>query len=270
MSVTTVRRPLRVRTLFISDVHLGYKGCRAEYLLDFLANVEAQSIFVIGDLVDFWALKRSFYWPAAHQEVLRTLLTRARTGTRVVYIPGNHDELARDFCGSRYGPVEICRNYLHETADGRRMLLMHGDEFDEEVKFGPLLKRVGSVLYEVILKANHVVHGVRRRFGYGHWSLSDWLKHSVPDARRYISRFEEAAAAEAARRGADGVICGHIHRAVVREIDGVLYCNDGDWVESCSSLIEDFNGRLAVLRWSEHSAVASQDATVPAALEPAA
>jgi len=271
MSVTPVRRPIRVRSIFISDVHLGYRGCRADYLLHFLESVEARNIFVIGDLIDFWSLRRSVYWPASHQEVLRTLLTRARTGSRVVYIPGNHDELARDLCGLRYGPVEVHRDFVYETADGRRLLLLHGDEFDEDVKFGPLLKRVGEAAYEVILGLNHGLHALRRRFGYGYWSLAHWIKHQVPNAVRYIDRFEEAAARHAVSRGVDGVICGHIHRPAMREIDGILYCNDGDWVESCTSLVEDMNGRLAILRWTEQSEVVAPNVQPSApALEPAA
>lgn len=272
MNATPPRRPIRLQSVFISDVHLGYRGCRADYLLNFLAAVETRNLFVIGDLIDFWALRRSGYWPASHQEVLRVLLDRARTGTRVVYIPGNHDEAARDLCGSRFGLVEIHRDYVHETADGRRLLLMHGDEFDESVihGFAPALKRLGGVLYDVILALNHSVHAVRRRFGYRYWSLSDWIKRQVPDAERYISRFEAAAAGEAARRGLDGVVCGHIHRAALREVGEVLYCNDGDWVESCTSLVEDLNGRLAVLRWTEHSEVVSHVGVGAAVLEAAA
>jgi UDP-2,3-diacylglucosamine pyrophosphatase LpxH len=261
MDVTPARQQMRLRSVFISDVHLGFRGCRAEYLLHFLDSVEARQIFVIGDLIDFWALRRQVYWPSAHQEVLRKLLTLARTGTRVVYIPGNHDELCRDLCGSQYGPVEVHREYVHETADGRRMLLLHGDEFDEAVKFGAWLKRVGEFAYDAIIRLNHVVHRVRRRLGYGYWSLADWIKRQVPDAVDYIDRFERAAAAEARRRGLDGVICGHIHRPTVRELDGVLYCNDGDWVESCTSLVEDHNGRLAVLRWTE--SLDRRAATIP-------
>ena len=270
MSMTPARPPLRLRTAFISDVHLGFRGCRAEYLLNFLRSIEARQVYVVGDLIDFWALRRQVYWPHTHQEVLRTLLTLARSGTRVTYIPGNHDELCRDLCGSAYGPVEVRREHVHETADGRRLLLVHGDELDDAVKFGPLLKRVGTVAYDAIIRLNHAVHRVRRRMGYGYWSLADWIKHQVPDAVDYIERFERAAAAEAARRGLDGVICGHIHRPALKEIDGVLYCNDGDWVESCTSLVEDLNGRLAVLRWTESREVVSHAGLVPAALEPAA
>ncbi len=270
MSVTAARPPLRLRSVFISDVHLGFRGARAEYLLDFLASIEARQIFVIGDLIDFWALKRAVYWPAAHQEVLRTLLTLARTGTRVTYVPGNHDELCRVLCGSRYGPVEVRRDCVFEAADGRRLLVLHGDEFDDAVKFGGLLKRVGAFAYDAIIRVNHGLHRVRRRLGYGYWSLADWIKERVPDALDYIDRFERAAAAEAARRGFDGVICGHLHRPALKEIDGVLYCNDGDWVESCTSLVEDMNGRLAVLRWTESREVVPQAGFLPAALEPAA
>jgi UDP-2,3-diacylglucosamine pyrophosphatase LpxH len=272
MSVIPARFPIRLRSVFISDLHLGYRGCRADYLRHFLRSVKARNLFIVGDLIDFWSLRRSFFWPVAHQQVLRTLMTLSRTGTRVIYVPGNHDEIARDLCGSRYGAIEIHREYVHETADGRRMLLLHGDEFDESVtnNFSPLLKRLGGLAYDAILGLNHSVHAVRRRLGYGYWSLADWLKRQVPDAERYIVRFEEAAAGEAARRGFDGVICGHIHRPAVREIDGVLYCNDGDWVESCTSLVEDMNGRLAVLRWTETGELVTGTGRPPLVLEPAA
>lgn len=270
MSMTPARAALRLRTAFISDVHLGFRGARAEYLLQFLRSIEARRIYVIGDLIDFWALRRQVYWPPAHQEVLRTLLTLARSGTRVTYVPGNHDDLCRDLCGLAYGPIEVCRETVHETADGRRLLVLHGDEFDDAVKFGALRKRFGSVAYDAVIRLDHALHGLRRRLGYGYWSLADWIKHRVPDAVAYIERFERAAAAEAARRGLDGVVCGHIHRPALKEIEGVCYCNDGDWVESCTSLVEDMNGRLAVLRWTERREVVSHTGLTPAALEPAA
>jgi len=272
MRPTPARFPTRLRSLFISDVHLGYRGARARYLRHFLESMPAQNIFVIGDLVDFWSLKRSFYWPRSHQAVLDLLLELARSGTRVVFIPGNHDEIIRDFCGVSYEGIEVHREFVHQTADGRRLLLLHGDEFDESVinGFPRVVKRLGGLVYDVMLAANHSLHAIRRRLGYGYWSLADWLKRQVPNAERYIARFEEAAADEARRRGLDGVVCGHIHRAAMREIDGVLYCNDGDWVESCTSLVEDMNGRLAILRWTERSEMLTVGGHVPVMLDPAA
>ena len=242
---------MRVRSVFISDVHLGHRGSRANELLAFLAEVEARNIFVIGDLVDFWALGRSVCWPQAHQDVLRTLVDRARSGVRVVYIPGNHDEAAREFAGMNICGIEIRRQHVHVTANGRRMLLLHGDEFDAAVRFGRWQVALGSFIYSIALRINHVVYLARRALGLREWSLTAWLKRQVAGARAYVALFEEAAAGRARRDGCDGVVCGHIHHAAVREIDDVLYCNDGDWVETCSSLIESVNGKLALVYWSE-------------------
>lgn len=245
---------MQVRSVFISDIHLGYRGCRADQLLDFLGTIKACNIFVIGDLIDIWAMKRSLYWPRQHQEVLKALLEHARNGSRVVYVPGNHDDLLRDFCGFDFCGIEIHRRLIHRTADGRRMLVLHGDEFDDSVRFGSFSRWLGSTIYGVMLRVNHGLYRLCRRFGFGHWSLTAWIKGKVADARHYIARFEEAAAGAAARAGCDGIICGHIHYPAMRNINGVLYCNDGDWVENCTSLIEDMNGRLQVLCWTETQA----------------
>jgi UDP-2,3-diacylglucosamine pyrophosphatase LpxH len=242
---------MRVRSVFISDVHLGHRGSRANELLAYLAEVDARNIFVIGDLVDFWALGKSVCWPQAHQDVLRTLVERARSGVRVVYIPGNHDDAAREFAGMNICGIEVRRQHVHVTADGRRMLLLHGDEFDAAVRYGRWRVILGSVIYGIALRINHLVYLARRAIGLGEWSLTAWLKRQVAGARAYIALFEEAAAERARRENCDGVVCGHIHHAAVREIDGVLYCNDGDWVESCSSLVEGMNGKLSLVYWSD-------------------
>ena len=250
---------LALRTVFISDVHLGFRGCQAEYLLDFLAHIEADQLVLVGDIVDLWSLKRSVYWPVAHHEVLKAILALARKGTRVIYVPGNHDEGFRELCGSEVAGIQIRRDFIHETAAGERFLVLHGDDFDGAVKFSGALKYVGERLYDVFLFLGRGVQAIRRRFGFGYWSLATWIKQSVPDARLYIERFEHAAALAALRHGLDGVICGHIHRPEIRVVDGVRYCNDGDWVEHCSALVEDRNGRLALIHWAEHA-----DARVPA------
>ena len=244
---------MKVRSLFISDIHLGHRGSRANELLAFLAEVEARNIFVIGDLVDFWALGRSICWPEAHQDVLRVLVNRARSGVRVVYVPGNHDEAAREFAGMSICGIEVRRQHLHVTADGRRMLLLHGDEFDAAVRCGRWRVALGSFVYSIALRINHLIYLARRGIGLREWSLTAWLKRRVADARAYIALFEEAAAGAARRDGCDAVVCGHIHHAAMREIDGVLYCNDGDWVESCSSLVEHMNGKLSLVYWAEFS-----------------
>ena len=253
---------LRVRACFLSDIHLGFRGCRAEYLLDFLNSIECDTLYLVGDIVDLWSLKRSVYWPKAHHEVLRALLERARGGTRVVYVPGNHDRPFREFHGWVLGQVEILRETVHETADGRRFLILHGDEFDSVIRASPLLESLGNRAYALALRLNRYVNAVRRRLGYPYWSVAAFLKHKVKNAVSYIANFERAVAFEARRRGVDGMICGHIHRATITDIDGITYCNDGDWVESCTALVEDFDGRFALLRWTEEShliAASAQD-----------
>jgi UDP-2,3-diacylglucosamine pyrophosphatase LpxH len=242
---------LKFRTVFISDVHLGFRGCQATYLLDFLAQVEADELVLVGDIVDLWSLRRTVYWPVSHHEVLKSILRLARSGTKVVYVPGNHDEGFRELCGAELAGIDIRRDFIHETADGKRYLVLHGDDFDAAVKFSGLLKDVGEWFYDVMLWLGAGIQRVRRRFGFGYWSLATWVKQKVPDARLYIERFEHAAAHAARKHGLDGVICGHIHRPGVRDVDGVRYCNDGDWVEHCSALVEDRSGGLALLNWAE-------------------
>ena len=254
---------LRLRSVFISDVHLGFKGCRAEFLLDFLRRVECEQIYLVGDIIDLWSLQRTFYWPQAHNDVIRTILGKAKHGTRVVYVPGNHDRAFRDHDGLTLGNVEIRLEAIHETADGRQFLVLHGDEFDSIVRASPLLESVGNHAYAAALRLNRYVNAVRQRLGYPYWSLAAFLKHKVKNAVKYIANFERALAVEARRRGVDGVICGHIHRAEITEIDGILYCNDGDWVESCTTLVEDFAGRLSLLRWTETAEVLTGTQVLP-------
>lgn len=242
---------MRLRAVFVSDVHLGSRGCRADLLLEFLKSVEVEYLFLVGDIVDFWSLRKNFYWPQEHNNVLRTILGKAKEGTRVIYIPGNHDEELREFCGSVFGNLEIHQEFVHDTGDGRRLLVIHGDEFDTLVKCSPWLARLGSFAYEFTLSLNRWFNSVRRRFGYPYWSLASYLKQRFKNAVQYIESFERAAAHAARRRGLDGVICGHIHRPEIADIDGVMYCNDGDWVESCSALVEDMNGRLALWSWPQ-------------------
>jgi UDP-2,3-diacylglucosamine pyrophosphatase LpxH len=260
MSPMPPKPTLRVRTCFLSDIHLGFRGCRAEYLLDFLNNLECETLYLVGDIVDLWSLKRSVYWPKAHNDVLRALLARARSGTRVVYIPGNHDRPFRDFDGWVLGQVEILTEAVHETVDGRRFLVLHGDEFDSVIRASPLLESLGNRAYAFVLRLNRYVNAVRQRLGYPYWSVAAFLKHKVKNAVTYIANFERAVAFEARRRGVDGMICGHIHRAEITDIDGITYCNDGDWVESCTALVEDHAGQLSLLRWTEEVQVVRNSA----------
>lgn len=243
-----------VRSIFISDIHLGSRSCNATALLSFLREVHSEQIYLVGDIIDLWSLKKSFYWPQEHNNVLRTLLGKAKHGTRVIYVPGNHDEAFRDFAGSVFGNLVIERDCIHTTALGARLLVLHGDEFDSAVQYSPWLAALGSHAYDFSIDMNRHFNRIRRLLGYDYWSLASYLKQRVKNAVRYISSFEQAVAHEVRRRGVDGVVCGHIHRAEIREIDGMLYCNDGDWVESCTALIEDRNGRLSIWNWAQDGA----------------
>ena len=243
------RSPLRLRSVFISDIHLGFKGCSAELLLDFLHHVEMDHLFLVGDIIDVWSMQKSMFWPQSHNNVVRTILGKAKRGTRVIFVPGNHDEVFRDFDGAVFGNLEIHREYIHCCADGRRLLVLHGDEFDSVVKCSPWLAKLGSSIYDLLLAINPYINAVRRMLDLPHWSLSAYLKSKAKKAVQYIGSFEDAVAQAARKRGVEAVVCGHIHRAEIRDINGILYCNDGDWVESCSSLVEDFNGQLRLVDW---------------------
>lgn len=242
--------PRRYRAIFISDVHLGTRGCKSAFLLDFLRHNESERLYLIGDMIDIWRLKRRWYWHQSHNDVIQKLLRKARKGTRVTFVPGNHDEVFRDYDGLNFGGVEIRRDCIHETADGRRLLVIHGDQFDAVVACARWLALLGDKAYDWALWVNDRLAWARRRLGYPYWSLSAHLKHKVKNAVSYVCRFEEALAEEARRRGADGVVCGHIHHPEIRDIGGITYCNSGDWVESCSALVEHPDGRLEVIRWA--------------------
>ncbi|SFN28645.1 UDP-2,3-diacylglucosamine pyrophosphatase LpxH [Formivibrio citricus] len=242
---------LKFRSIWISDVHLGTAGCQAAYLLDFLKHTESEYLYLVGDIIDGWALKRSWYWQQTHNDVIQKLLRKARHGTRITYLPGNHDEAARQFLGLIFGQIRIENELVHTTADGRRFLVLHGDRFDGVVQCAKWLAIVGDRLYELTLALNRIFNRIRHRCGLGYWSLSQFLKHKVKTAVSFVSRFEEAVAAEAQSQGLDGVICGHIHKAEMREVGGVLYCNDGDWVESLTALVETETGELRIIDWQQ-------------------
>ncbi|MEN3974755.1 UDP-2,3-diacylglucosamine diphosphatase [Emcibacter sp. SYSU 3D8] len=242
---------LRYRSIWISDIHLGTRGSQADALLDFLKYTESDRLYLVGDIVDGWRLKKSWYWPQAHNDVVQKVLRKARKGTEVIYITGNHDEGLRDFAGHFFGGVLVTNEAVHQMADGRRFLVVHGDAFDAVVKHARWLAFLGDHAYNAALAVNRLVNVARRRLGYSYWSLSAYLKHKVKNAVEFISRFEDAVAHECAERGLDGVICGHIHHAEMRTMNGVLYCNDGDWVESCTALVEHIDGRLEIIHWLE-------------------
>ena len=245
---------LDYRSIWISDIHLGTRGCKAEFLVDFLKHVECDTLYLVGDVIDLWKMKSGWYWPAMHSEVVRRVMDMARRGVRVVFIPGNHDEWFRGYSNSLLAGIEVKSELIHRCADGRQFLVLHGDEFDAVVCSSKWLALLGSEAYDFSLLLNRWFNDFRRRMGFPYWSLSAYLKHSIKNAVSAISSFENALAHAARQRGVDGVICGHIHHAVIRDVDGTTYCNTGDWVESCTALVEDRSGALAVLRWVDQSA----------------
>jgi UDP-2,3-diacylglucosamine pyrophosphatase LpxH len=275
--MTRLGETLAYRTIWISDLHLGTRGCKAEFLLDFLRFTEAETIYLVGDIIDCWRLKKSWYWPQAHNDVIQKVLRKVRKGTRVVYVPGNHDEPLRDFTQLHFGGVEVVEDAIHVTADGRRLLVLHGDMFDAVVMNARWLALLGDGAYTVALWINRHFNTVRRRLGYPYWSLSAWLKRRVKNAVQYIASYADAVAAEAHRRGVEGIVCGHIHHAELRQIGDILYCNSGDWVESCTALVEHFDGRIELIDWIDlwsldaltgrTDIAADEDTIVPAHVE---
>ena len=242
---------LRFRTIWISDLHLGTAACQAVALLDFLRLTESTYLYLVGDIVDGWGLRRRWFWPQSHNDVVQKVLRKARKGTSVVYIPGNHDAFGRHFTELTFGGIELRHEAIHDTADGRRLLVVHGDLFDGVVQCARWLALLGDRLYMAALRLNRWLNTARAHLGFPHWSLSQFLKHKVKNAVSYITDFEVALAQEARRRGVDGVVCGHIHKAEIRTIDGILYCNDGDWVESLTALVEDDDGRLSIVHFKD-------------------
>jgi len=247
----------RYRSVFISDLHLGTPGCQARALLDFIKCSSSDHLYLVGDIIDGWQLRKRWFWPELHNDVVQKLLRRARKGCRITFIAGNHDEFARGFLGHQFGGIEIADEAVHTTADGRRLWVTHGDRFDGVIQCAKWLAYLGDNLYEFTLRLNRHLNALRNRLGLPYWSLSAYLKHKVKKAVMYVNDFEQAVADEARRRGHQGVVCGHIHRAEIREIDGILYCNDGDWVESCTALVEHHDGRLELVTWVQATATAS-------------
>ncbi|MDF2619408.1 MAG: metallophosphoesterase [Xanthobacteraceae bacterium] len=240
----------RYRSLFLSDVHLGTKGCQADLLLDFLRYHEADTIYLVGDIVDGWRLRAGWYWPQTHNDVVQKLLRKGRKGARIVYLPGNHDEFLRDYYGNHFGGIEVMETAIHEAADGRRYLVIHGDVFDVVVRHAKWLAFLGDGAYTSALGINTYLNWVRRKLGFPYWSLSQWAKLKVKNAVNFIGRFEEAVATEARRHKVDGVICGHIHHATMHGNFGVDYINCGDWVESCTAIVEHEDGRFELIDWA--------------------
>ena len=244
-------RPVRCRTLFVSDIHLGTRGCQAEMLVDFLDHVEAERIYLVGDVFDGWRLRRGWLWPQTHNNVIETLLTRAHGGVPIIYVPGNHDEVMRNYLGTHFGGIDVRDEDTHVTADGRRLLVTHGDKYDVVVMNAKWLAHIGDTAYNLILMANTGYNRLRRLWGGQYWSLSNWAKQSVKKAVNFIGEYEKVLAEEAARGGYDGIVCGHIHKAELTYLGDVLYVNTGDWVESCTGIIEDHDGTLRLVDWAK-------------------
>ncbi len=239
-----------VRSIFISDIHLGTRACQADRLNEFMRHYTAENVFLVGDIVDFWAMKRNVVWTAEQNTFVQKILRRARHGERVVFIPGNHDEALRDYLGIAFGDIEVLGEAVHELADGRRFLLLHGDEFDQITRHHRWIAVLGDVMYDVLVRLNAILSFVRRRFGMTcYWSLAGYAKRRVKKAMQFIFDFEVTAIREARQRGLDGIICGHIHSAALREVDGVAYVNCGDWVDSCTAIVEHHDGRLEMIVW---------------------
>jgi UDP-2,3-diacylglucosamine pyrophosphatase LpxH len=267
------RPPVKHRTVWISDIHLGTRGCNAEMLVDFLKTIQCDTLYLVGDIIDGWKLRKGWYWPAAHNEVVRRILKMAHRGTRVVYVVGNHDEMLRDYAGMNLGGVEIVNDIVHHCADGRKLLITHGDAFDTVVLYARWLAFLGDQAYSLLLQANIGLNKMRRLFKLPYWSLSAYLKKRVKNAVEFVSSFEEAVARAATDRGLDGVVCGHIHTAEIRQIGDVTYYNDGDWVESCTALVEEPDGSFRIIDWAlekQKAATANAGARAEAALELAA
>lgn len=252
LSATGFGARTEFRTIFISDTHLGTRGCRGDFLADFLRRTTSENLFLVGDIIDGWRLKKSWYWDETHDDILRMILGKARNGTKVTYIPGNHDEMFRSWLPAHVdiSGIRLCQDAEHVTADGKRFLIIHGDEFDNVVRYAKFLALLGDWAYTAALVVNRWFNVARRHLGLPYWSLSAWLKRQVKEAVKAIDRFESALADEARRRGFDGVVCGHIHHAEIRDIDGIQYMNDGDWVESCTALVEHHDGRMELIDWA--------------------
>ncbi len=239
-----------VRSIFLSDIHLGTRACKAERLLDFLREHEAEHLFLVGDIIDFWSMNRSIHWNQAQNTVIQKILRRARHGEKVVFIPGNHDEALREYHGTSFGNIVVVNEYVHETADGRRFLLVHGDEFDQVTRYHKWVAVLGDIAYNALVRANGVLSWVRRRLGRpGYWSLAGYAKRKVKKALEFIFDFEDSVIHAVRGRGLDGVICGHIHWATIKQIGGLSYVNCGDWVDSCTAIVEHHDGRLELIDW---------------------
>lgn len=251
MHVKAIVHPVKhFRTIWISDIHLGFRGAQADKLLDFLKHTESDYMFLVGDIIDGWKLKNGWYWPQEHNDVVQKILRKARKGCKVLYLPGNHDEFGREYLGFKFGGIQVMNEKIHKLADGRRFLIVHGDQFDVVVRYARWLAFLGDYAYSMAIWANQWVNLFRKMFGLPYWSLSNFLKQRVKTAVNFIGEFEEALVHLAHDRKVDGIVCGHIHHAAMKQIGDIWYCNDGDWVESCTALVEHRDGRLELISWA--------------------
>ncbi len=245
------------RTVWLSDIHLGHKDCKAEYLLDFLHHSKIDTLYLVGDIIDMWAMSKQFRWPQAHNQVLHTLLNLSEKGTQVIYLPGNHDEPLQKYNGMNFGEVIISREFIHTTAQGKRLLVLHGDQFDQEVCFGPLQAWIGDKAYDLLLFLNRWYNKYRASMGFPYWSLAGYIKGHIKGANTAIARYRDACCQRARKDKLDGVVCGHIHHPEISEIDGITYLNDGDWIENCTALTESIKGKLELVSWTQILTTAS-------------
>ena len=249
-----------VRTIFLSDIHLGTRACQAERLLSFLRCHHSERIFLVGDIVDFWAMRRGIHWTAAQNTVVQKILKRARHGVDVLFIPGNHDEALRDYLGTSFGDIRVEREYVHLTADGRRFLVIHGDEYDQVTRHHRWVAMMGDIAYNFLVILNGWLSRMRRVARIpGYWSLAGYAKRQVKSAVSFIFDFEDSVARGVQQRGLDGVICGHIHAAAIRQRLGICYVNCGDWVDSCTAVVEHLDGRLELIEWTSDLAAGHPD-----------
>ena len=239
------------RSIWISDFHLGTRGCQSELLLEFIKHTQSEKLYLVGDIIDGWALKNTWYWPQSHNDVVQKILRKARHGTEVFYISGNHDEVMRGFVPVNFGGVSILNQVIHETVDKKKYLVVHGDQFDGIIQCAKWLAMLGSITYDFLIYFNRYINFFRKKLGYEYWSLSNYLKFTVKNAVKFVSEYEKLVCNYAKQFKVEGIICGHIHHANMQSMNGIHYINDGDWVESCTALVEHFDGKLELINWTE-------------------
>jgi UDP-2,3-diacylglucosamine pyrophosphatase LpxH len=238
------------RTIWISDLHLGSTQCQADVLLDFLKFNESEKLYLVGDIIDFWALSKKMYWPREHNTVIQKILRKARHGTQVIYVPGNHDENVRDYDSFVFGDITVKNSDIHTTAVGKKFLIVHGDEYDTIVRYHKWIAKLGSKGYDYLIEINRLLRTIRRWLGIqSHFSLAAYIKFKVKNIVQFISDYEDSIVNSLKHENVDGVICGHIHHAEIKDIGGFMYINTGDFVESCTAIVEHFNGSIELVSW---------------------